>query len=196
VNQLSESTKMRFPHLILALFVASAGAYNSNSMSRRKAFESVVASGTAAAFIANPIAANAIDSCPKGSSNCIRTTWTPPAGNSKDDAIAALKQALESYPQEGQNKADLGGWTLVDDNFSSGSARIEYKSGLGNMAKYFNGGKPFIDDLKLEISDSGVVEVRSASRAGDSDFGVNQKRLEFLVGKLTASGWNAPTPAY
>jgi hypothetical protein len=187
---------MKFQHLILALFAASAGAYNSNSISRRTAFQSVVASGAAAAFIANPVVANAIDACPKGSNNCIRTTWTPPAGTSKEDAIAALKEILESYPQEGQNKVDLGGWALVEDNLSSGSARIEYKSGIGNFAKFLNGGKPFIDDLKLEISDSGVVEVMSTSRIGDSDLGVNQKRLDFLVSKLTASGWSAPKPAY
>lgn len=197
---------MRITGLVLSLFAASAAAYNIdsrrpasvvNSSSRRDVFRSVagaaflVAGGSAVAP-----AANAIDACPRGSQNCIRTQWTPPSGMKRDDAIASLKSVLEGYPQEGQNQADLGGWTIVEDNFSAGSARIEYKSGIGNFAKFLNGGKPFIDDLKLEISDSGVVEVRSSSRVGDSDFGVNQKRLSYLVSGLRKAGWTAPDPTY
>ena len=98
--------------------------------------------------------------------------------------------------QEGQNDADKGGWTIVSDDLeSSGTAAVEYKSGIGNFAKYFNGGKPFVDDLKLEIAD-GVVQVRSSSRVGDSDFKVNQKRLQYLGSALQAKGWTVPTPTY
>lgn len=54
--------------------------------------------------------------------------------------------------------------------------RIEYmSSGKGNFAKFFNGGKPFVDDLNMDVEDNGVVTVRSQSRVGDSDFGVNGK---------------------
>jgi hypothetical protein len=66
----------------------------------------------------------------------------------------------------------------------------------GNFAKFFNGGKPFVDDLVLEITDSGAVEVRSSSRVGDSDMGVNQNRLNFLASNLRAAGWTAPEPKY
>lgn len=95
----------------------------------------------------------------------------------------------------GQAKVDLGGWDIVEDNLggSSGTARVEYKSGIGNFAKFLNGGKPFIDDLKLEITDNGV-EVRSSSRVGESDFGVNQKRLAYLGKGLAAAGWTVPEP--
>jgi hypothetical protein len=183
---------MKFAGLVLALFVASSAAY-SPVLNRREVFQSIAA---ATAVVASPSIADALEACPKGSSNCIRTTWTPPSGTSKDAAVATLRKVLESYPTEGQNKVDLGGWTLVEDNFTSGSARLEYKSGLGNFAKFFNGGKPFVDDLKLEIADSGVVEVKSASRVGDSDLGVNEKRLSFLVAKLREEGWTTPEPAY
>jgi hypothetical protein len=188
---------MKVTSLVLILFAASASAYSPNSpVDRRELFRSVVATGAATAFVAVPAIANALEACPKGSSNCIATTWTPSAGSSKDDAIATLRKVIESYPQEGQDKVDIGGWTLVEDNFSSGTARIEYKSGLGNFAKFLNGGKPFIDDLKLEIASNGVVDVRSSSRVGDSDMGVNQKRLKFLVSKLVEEGWTAPNPTY
>lgn len=72
----------------------------------------------------------------------------------------------------------------------AGTAAIEYKSsGKGNFAKFFNGGKPFTDDLILEVSGT-VVEVRSSSRVGESDFGVNAKRVGYLAQLLSAKGWS------
>lgn len=103
---------------------------------------------------------------------------------------------ISNIIQEGQNDVDKGGWTIVSDDLaSSGTAAIEYKSGIGNFAKFLNGGKPFVDDLKLEIGD-GVVQVRSSSRVGDSDFKVNQKRLQYIGSALQAIGWDIPTPNY
>ena len=92
---------------------------------------------------------------------------------------------------------DLRGWTIVEDDLAkSGTARVEYRSGLGNFAKFLNGGKPFVDDLKVEIADSGAVEIRSASRVGESDLDVNRKRLQFLKKGVVAAGWSAPEPSY
>lgn len=84
---------------------------------------------------------------------------------------------------------------MTEDLASSGKADVEYKSGVGNFAKFLNGGKPFVDDLQLEIKD-GAVQVRSSSRVGDSDLGVNQKRLSFFAKALKAKGWDAPEPTY
>jgi hypothetical protein len=131
------------------------------------------------------------------SSNCIRTTWTPPEVTSKAKMAEAIKAVLQEYPQAGQNGVDLNGWEIVEDGLSTGSstARVEYKSGIGNFAKFLNGNKPFVDDLKIEIGDS-AVEIRSASRIGDSDLGVNQKRLVFLANAIKAMGWTTLEPKY
>jgi len=53
-----------------------------------------------------------------------------------------------------------------------------------------------VDDLVIEIGDNGTAEVRSSSRVGDSDFKVNQKRLEYFAKKLNDAGWTAPAPTY
>ena len=100
--------------------------------------------------------------------------------------------------QEGQADVDKGGWTIVSDDLagSSGRAAVEYRSGIGNFAKFLNGGKPFVDDLVLELADGGAVAVRSSSRVGDSDFKVNQKRLQYLGKALQAKGWSVPEPTY
>jgi hypothetical protein len=87
-----------------------------------------------------------------------------------------LKQVLSAYPQEGQDNVDGGGWVIAEDDLDSkGTARVEYRSsGKGNFAKFFNAGKPFVDDLLIEVG-NGAVELRSSSRIGESDFGVNTK---------------------
>jgi len=142
-----------------------------------------------------------VTSCPSGANNCWSTAstdktkmapWKWPASMSRDSAMGELKAVLESYPQAGQNDADKGGYSIVvDDLASKGYMRLEYKSGIGNFAKFFNGGKPFVDDLELSVED-GFVGVRSSSRVGDSDFGVNAKRLNFLSAALRGKGWDAP----
>lgn len=191
---------MKFTNSLLVLALASAAsAYQpQQSVGRRDLFQK--AAGAAFVSVAAVTGltnqpAQAIDACPKGSSNCIRTSWQPPAGTSKSDAAKTIKKILESYPQEGQEKVDLGGWSFAEDSLaSSGTARVEYKSGLGNFAKFFNGGKPFVDDLIVEVGDT--VEIRSASRVGDSDLGVNEKRLKYLGQKAKDLGWTVPDPKY
>jgi len=193
---------MKFSTLIL-LFVASSSvtdAYSikpQQSVGRRDIFNKVASTGIAVAFVAAASPANALDACPKGSKNCILTKWNPPAGTDAKAAIGTLKKVIESYPQEGQNKADLGGWSAVDGAYAPGSVvSVEYTSGLGNFAKFLNGGKPFVDDLKLAIGQDGAVDVRSSSRIGESDFGVNQKRLSYFVAMLRKEGWTATDPSY
>ena len=164
-----------------------------NQVSRRDAVFNTLASIVA---ISLPGAANAIQACPPGSKNCLRQTWTPPSGTSAADATSQLRDALNAYPQEGQEdgKVDGGGYTIVTDTLgkdsSSGSLALEYRSsGKGTFAKLFNGGKPFVDDLVIEPSGSSF-EFRSASRLGDSDFGVNGKRLAYIGGLLKGKGWS------
>jgi uncharacterized protein (DUF1499 family) len=56
-------------------------------------------------------------------------------------------------------------------------------------AECTSGWMGFVDDLELQLRASdGVIAVRSASRLGYGDFGVNRKRVEELRGALTAQG--------
>jgi hypothetical protein len=136
--------------------------------------------------------------CPKSSKNCLRTVWTPPANYSKSQAIAVLRETLKEYPQEGQQKADMGGYKVVSDDLEGASslARVEYTSGVGFFSKAFNGGKPFVDDLELEVDSNGATEIRSSSRIGESDMGVNKKRIDYLAGALTQKGWLCSSAEY
>ena len=82
------------------------------------------------------------------------------------------------------------------DLLKQGRARVEFRSGLGNFAKFLNGGKPFVDDLEIEVVDGNKIELKSASRVGESDLDVNRKRLQFLAAQANSLGWEAPEPKY
>ena len=177
----------------LALFLtlsSSAAAWTMkadvpSTTTRRGAFSTIASTAAAAAAVISvaPAPGLALEECPSGSNNCVRTSWSPPGGTSKADAVKAVRDVVNAYPQEGQDKVDGGGWKIATDDLGGGgTARIEYMSaGTGFFAKAFNGGKPFVDDLKLEVQDSGTVQVKSQSRVGDSDFGVNQKVRCFMT---------------
>ena len=139
------------------------------------------------------VTGNEIAACPPRSQNCIRTKWTAPTGSK--DVTAAVLDLFKSYPLEGQSDIDKGGWTVVQDGSDGDAIRLEFKSGVGNFAKFFNGGKPFVDDVTILVTGN-AIDIRSASRIGESDLGVNQKRLQFLVAKARAMGWDAPDPSY
>ena len=56
------------------------------------------------------------------------------------DAAADVKAVIDAYPQAGQEKVDLGGWSYTEDAIlTSGAAKLEFKSGIGNFAKFLNG---------------------------------------------------------
>lgn len=184
---------MKITSIVTLLSLTSSASAWSTSTSRRELLSNVAkgaAFGLAGASLVAP--ADALEMCPPKANNCVRTKWSPPAGTSKEDSIKQLRDALNAYPQAGQADVDGGGWAIAEDDLAgAGTARIEYKSsGKGNFAKFFNGGKPFVDDLKLEVADSGAVEVKSQSRVGDSDFGVNKKRTDYIANTLKGYGWS------
>lgn len=145
--------------------------------------------------IAEPsIPTTALETCPIGSRNCIRTAWSPPLRTSKAQAAAAIREVLKKYPQDGE--LDPGGWEMVEDDLqNTGTARVEFKSGTGKIAQKLNDGKPFIDDVLFAVQDDAGIVVRSSSRKGYDDMGKNKQRIEKLQGNLP-NGWNFPEPKY
>jgi uncharacterized protein (DUF1499 family) len=168
--------------------------------SRREAIAATLAVAASSIMPLSASAATMLTICPKNANNCYSSKsegknkvapWVWPERMSRDEAIEELTSILGSYPQEGQNDVDAGGWELVEDKLKSeGYQRYEFKSGIGKFAKFFNGGRPFIDDLEVVVGAS-VVDISSSSRVGDSDFDVNSKRLNFLAAKLGSKGWTA-----
>lgn len=94
--------------------------------------------------------------------------------------VAPLALALpadEAWPAVREEAAALSGARVARE--ATGYLHLECESRLFG----------FVDDLELHLRpEPGVVAVRSASRLGHSDLGVNRKRVETLRRRLRARG--------
>lgn len=175
-----------------------------SSHSRREALKKAFYLAPVIEVAIQPVeTANALPQCNPKLHNCIDVIWRPPSTLTKPSEVAtAIRDVLSTYPQDGQAGVDCNGWMIVQDNLDedAGTISLEFKSCVGPAAIGFNLGKPFIDDVKLELNknaDGGVVvAVKSQSRMGSSDLYVNRKRLEYLGDKLYEQGWTIPYPMY
>ena len=128
--------------------------------------------------------------CESSAPNCFSTTadpgdpndphklaaWQPP---SKAKAMSDVVEVIKNYPP-GQNKVDKGGWEIV-------TSRPDYLYVQFESLK-----RGFIDDLEIAVPNDGPVQVRSSSRIGFLDLGVNSKRLNYISSELRSKGWIAP----
>ncbi len=96
------------------------------------------------------------------------------------NAIQDVKKVIDTY-EVGQNGVDGGGFEIIDYNEGDKYIYVQFQS-------YKNG---YIDDFECWYNPlSQKFDVRSASRIGMSDLGVNAKRLEYIGGRLEKEfGW-------
>lgn len=111
-----------------------------------------------------------LSSCPD-SPNCVSSQsadekhWIEPLHYDipAADAMARLKKVVSSMER---NK-------IVAEE--DGYLHVEFKSALFR----------FVDDVEFELdSENSIIHVRSASRSGYYDFGVNRRRVELIRSKL------------
>ena len=96
---------------------------------------------------------------------------------------------LDKYPP-GQRGIDGGGWkiqTLRLPETSTGDVAYLYVQFESMLAGYMEEGEFVVGDATAP-----VVNVRTSSRSGYLDFGVNARRLNWLAARLRADGWKAP----
>ncbi|CAJ1395130.1 unnamed protein product [Effrenium voratum] len=107
--------------------------------------------------------------------------WSFPGPPEK--ALADLEQVLKAYPP-GQQDIDGGGFQIQ---------KLEPKGYI--YVQFESLKKGYIDDVEFRVqpvdSESQVL-VRSASRLGYLDLGVNAKRLNWISQRLRDRGWAAP----
>ena len=97
-------------------------------------------------------------------------------------ALIDLKKAVDSYPP-GQSGIDAGGFKVI-------SVRApNTPDDVGYLYAQFESGSGYIDDLEFAAL-NGVVNVRTSSRLGYADFGVNAKRYNYFAKKMGSyKGW-------
>ena len=148
---------------------------------------------------ADPLTFDGLRKC-DGKPNCFSTTgdelledriltgvdtlikpWRPPAGDAAP--FKSLVKAVKAYAP-GQGFIDGGGFQVVKESESYLYLQFEALK------------KGYIDDLEFALR-GGLVDVRSSSRVGQTDFGVNAKRLNYIAAALRKDGWSIDeiTPA-
>ena len=102
--------------------------------------------------------------------------WKPPSGDATP--IKSVAKALSLY-QPGQGNIDGGGFQVIKQSDTYLYVQFEALK------------KGYIDDVEFFLGTGGVVQVRSSSRVGQTDFAVNAKRLNYLAAELRAvdGGW-------
>eukprot|EP00578_Thalassiosira_sp_NH16_P010587 CAMPEP_0181113742 /NCGR_PEP_ID=MMETSP1071-20121207/20509_1 /TAXON_ID=35127 /ORGANISM="Thalassiosira sp., Strain NH16" /LENGTH=226 /DNA_ID=CAMNT_0023197799 /DNA_START=198 /DNA_END=878 /DNA_ORIENTATION=- len=95
-------------------------------------------------------------------------------------SIKDVKKVIDTY-EVNQNDIDGGGFKIMTYNEKDQYLYVQFQS-------YKMG---YIDDFECWYNDkSGKFDVRSASREGYSDLGVNRKRLEYIAARLEKEfGW-------
>ena len=140
---------------------------------------------------ADPLTFDGLRKC-DGKPNCFSTTgdelledriltgvdtlikpWRPPAGDAAP--FKSLVKAVKAYAP-GQGFIDGGGFQVVKESESYLYLQFEALK------------KGYIDDLEFALR-GGLVDVRSSSRVGQTDFGVNAKRLNYIAAALRKDGW-------
>lgn len=109
--------------------------------------------------------------------------WPKEFGNDKTKAFQQLVDVVNAY-EPGQGNIDGGGFKIITSTPEKGYIYVQFES-------LKNG---YIDDVEfafIEGRGERAVQVRSSSRIGYLDFGVNGKRLNFLAKNLRAKGWDA-----
>lgn len=109
--------------------------------------------------------------------------WKWPKGMSQVEAFQQLDSVVKQYPP-GQGNIDGGGFKIITSDPTKGYMYIQFESLKAG----------YIDDVEFAVIDAfgkDSVQVRSSSRVGYLDFGVNAKRLNYIAKDLRAKGWDA-----
>ena len=132
--------------------------------------------------------------CPRETHNCVSTAedargganeyhgarWAYRVGSSAEEAVAELVECIETTRPSNFTP------TIIERK--GDYVRAEYRS------RWFG----FVDDFEAYFPAPGasakaagrnVVEYRSASRVGNSDLGVNRRRVQELFAELSKRGW-------
>ena len=108
--------------------------------------------------------------------------WKYPSAYDQKRAFDDLQAVILAYPP-GQNDVDGGGFEIKTFDATKGYMYVQFEA-------LKNG---YIDDFEAAsvVGGDGAVQVRSSSRVGYLDYGVNAKRLNYIAKELRGKGWEA-----
>jgi len=116
----------------------------------------------------------------------ILARWLP-AWEANGRTIEDVKSIINTY-EVGQNNIDGGGYKIIEYEYNSKKSESSNQYIYVQFQSYKAG---YIDDFECWFNpESKKFDVRSASRVGYSDLGVNALRLEYIAKRLEKEhGW-------
>jgi uncharacterized protein (DUF1499 family) len=109
-------------------------------------------------------------------------SWQWPEKLDQTQAFADLNEVLKSYPP-GQNGVDGGGFSI--QKVADGYIYVVYEA----LKNGYHDDVEFAYIAEQQVPQS--IQVRSSSRVGYLDYGVNAKRLNWIAKELRSRGWDA-----
>jgi len=96
----------------------------------------------------------------------------------------AHSQGSEQHAIEPVN-AEYGAWQKLISNITEQGGEIQQDDGSYLHATFSSPVFRYVDDVELRLDqEQGLIHIRSASRVGRSDFGVNRSRVERIKSAL------------
>lgn len=110
--------------------------------------------------------------------------WFWPKELDREAAFQQLEGVIRGY-EVGQGGIDGGGFAIQKSEPGKGYLYVQFEA-------LKNG---YVDDVEFAVlvgTGEREVQVRSSSRVGYLDYGVNAKRLNYIAKALGEKGWSAP----
>lgn len=118
------------------------------------------------------ISSGSLAPCPS-SPNCVSSAAS---GDHAIDGFQLTGSPAEAWPAIREEVAKLPGTEVISE-----TENYLHAESTSSLMRY-------VDDLELHLQADGTVAVRSASRVGHSDMGVNRERVEQLRAALKERG--------
>jgi uncharacterized protein (DUF1499 family) len=123
--------------------------------------------------------------------------WIYPSNQTITTAFTDLYAILQKYPP-GQNTIDGGGFDIKKYDPIKGYIYVQFESLKNGYIDDFEAAAVMSTLSQDNNNDNGTnqiknaIQVRSSSRVGYLDYGVNGKRLNYIANELRNIGWYAP----
>jgi uncharacterized protein (DUF1499 family) len=114
--------------------------------------------------------------------------WVWPSNLDQQQAFSQLEETIAAY-KPGQGNVDGGGFKIITSDPQKGYIYVQFEA-------LKNG---YIDDVEFAVvkgRGDNSVQVRSSSRVGYLDFGVNAKRVNYIAKMMSEKGWKADGVEY
>ena len=117
--------------------------------------------------------------------------WVYPKDKTLEQAMEDIYNVIQKYPP-GQRNIDGGGFEIKTYDPKNGYLYVQFESLKNGYIDDFEAA--YINDTTTTNNNNNQIQIRSSSRVGYLDYGVNAKRIQYLTRELHNNpkyGWTS-----